>query len=422
MATTTPLPPGIPPTHPAVVITAPRAPLAILHRPTEPPGPGEALVHVEWTSSTPLDLHQADGGLLIDPPHVAGSSFGGTVVALGPADASTAAAYRKLSVGDQVFGMAWEQPRERGFQTFITAPTYLMSKLPENITMQEAVTVSTNLVTVLHTLTKDLELEMRWPLSSSDTNANEEDKGDKDKEKKQWILVWGAASSVGQYALQVLKYGGYRNVIAVASKRHHQELLALGAAVCFDYGQEGVTDLIRNHVAAAAASSSDDDATIPLVLDCIGDLEGTLRPLTRLAEKGTKVAIMLPVIIKHATEDEPPEYEIDVTKVLKGEWKDGVVLRGVRTHFYTHDEFMKYHCQPDIVPALLEQGVVKPNKQRIVEGATLLERATNALRILRNRAQSGEKLVWRVDEKSAQELFPDLFVSKADPTKVETII
>ncbi|KAJ4390270.1 hypothetical protein N0V85_007385 [Neurospora sp. IMI 360204] len=319
--------------------------------------------------------------------------------------------------------MAWQEPRERGLQTFITAPTYLMSKLPENITMQEAVTVPTNLVTVLHTLTKDLELEMRWPLSSSDTNANkEEDKGDKkDKGKKQWILVWGAASSVGQYALQVLKYGGYRNVIAVASKRHHQELLALGAAVCFDYGQEGVTDLIRNHVAAAAAaSSSDDDAdedaqpTIPLVLDCIGDLEGTLRPLTRLAEKGTKVAVMLPVIIKHATEDEPPEYEIDLTKVLKGEWKDGVVLRG--------DEFMKYHGQPDIVPALLEQGVVKPNKQRIVEGATLLERAMNALRILRNREQSGEKLVWRVDDKSAQELFPDLFVSNADPTKAETII
>ena len=83
---------------------------------------------------------------------------------------------------------------------------------------------------------------------------------------------------------------------------------------------------------------------------------------------------------------------------------------------------MKNHAQPDIVPALLAQGVVKPNKQRIVEGTTLLERATNALRILRDRAQSGEKLVWRVDDKSAHELFPDLFASKADPTKTETII
>ncbi|CCC06034.1 unnamed protein product [Sordaria macrospora k-hell] len=390
--TTTPLPAGIPSTHPAVVITAPRAPLSILQRPTEPPGPGEALVHIEWTSSTPLDLHQADGSLLIDPPHVGGSSFGGTVLALGPVDANSttaAAAHSKLSVGDQVFGMAWRESRERGFQTFITAPTYLMSKLPKGTTMQEAVTVSTNLVTVLHTFTKDLELEMpQWFVDSSPSSSNAKkhtSKGDKG-DKKQWILVWGAASSVGQYALQVLKNWGYRNVIAVASKRHHQDLLTLGAAVCFDYAQEDVTDLIRSHVVAAAAASSasssspDNDAAIPLVLDCIGSLEGSLRPLTRLAEKGTKVAVMLPVINKHATEDEPPEYEMDATKVLEGEWKDGVVLRGVRTHHYTYNEFMKNHAQPDIVPALLEQGVVKPNKQRIVEGATLLERATNALK------------------------------------------
>ncbi|KAL0474879.1 chaperonin 10-like protein [Neurospora intermedia] len=418
MAATTALPSGIPPTHPAVVVTAPRAPLSIIQRPTDPPGPGEALVHVEWTSSTPLDLHQADGGLLIDLPYVAGSSFGATVLALGPADATTPAAHHKLRVGDQVFGMAWREPRERGFQTFITTATYLMSKLPENMTMQEAVTVPTNLVTVLHTLTEDLGLKMRWLLSYS-SNAKEENKGDKDQ-KKQWILVWGAGSSVGQYALQVLKNWGYRNVIAVASKKHHQELLTLGAAVCFDYGEKDVTDLIRAHV--ATASSSSDDATIPLVLDCIGSLEGSLRPLTRLAEKGTKVAIMLPVIVKHATEDESPEYAMDVTKLLEGEWKEGVVLKGVRTFLYTQNEFMKNHAQPDIVPAFLEQGVVKPNKQRIVEGATLLERATNALRVLRDRAQSGEKLVWRVDEKSAQDLFPDLLVSKADPTKAETII
>ena len=137
--------------------------------------------------------------------------------------------------------MAWREPRERGFQTFITTATYLMSKLPENMTMQEAVTVPTNLVTVLHTLTEDLGLKMRWLLSYS-SNAKEENKGDKDQ-KKQWILVWGAGSSVGQYALQVLKNWGYRNVIAVASKKHHQELLTLGAAVCFDYGEKDVTDL-----------------------------------------------------------------------------------------------------------------------------------------------------------------------------------
>jgi hypothetical protein len=51
------------------------------------------------------------------------------------------------------------------------------------------------------------------------------------------------------------------------------------------------------------------------------------------------------------------------------------------------------------VPALLEQGVVEPNKLRVVEGKTLLERAQRALDLLREQAVSGERLVWRVAEK-----------------------
>jgi len=56
----------------------------------------------------------------------------------------------------------------------------------------------------------------------------------------------------------------------------------------------------------------------------------------------------------------------------------------------------KYHMQPDIMPGLLGQGVVKPNKLRLVEGKTVLERAQHALDLLREKSPSGEKLVWRV--------------------------
>jgi len=48
------------------------------------------------------------------------------------------------------------------------------------------------------------------------------------------------------------------------------------------------------------------------------------------------------------------------------------------------------------MPAMLEQGIVKPNKQRIVEGPTLLARAQAALDILRRKEVSGERLVWKV--------------------------
>lgn len=65
--------------------------------------------------------------------------------------------------------------------------------------------------------------------------------------------------------------------------------------------------------------------------------------------------------------------------------------------------FFKTYLQPTVIPALLAEGVVKPNKQRIVEGKTLLERAQKALDTLRNKAVSGERLVWRILEEGADE-------------------
>jgi hypothetical protein len=47
---------------------------------------------------------------------------------------------------------------------------------------------------------------------------------------------------------------------------------------------------------------------------------------------------------------------------------------------------------------LLSDGVLKPNKQNIVEGETLLERGQKALDMLRRKEVSGERLVWRVSE------------------------
>jgi len=50
------------------------------------------------------------------------------------------------------------------------------------------------------------------------------------------------------------------------------------------------------------------------------------------------------------------------------------------------------------MPALLAQGIVKPNNYRIIEGETLLERAQAAIEVLRRKEVSGERLVWRVTD------------------------
>lgn len=51
---------------------------------------------------------------------------------------------------------------------------------------------------------------------------------------------------------------------------------------------------------------------------------------------------------------------------------------------------------PEVVPFLLEKGLVRPNKHRVVDGEGLLERVENALTLVRRQAVSGERLVVKV--------------------------
>lgn len=82
-------------THKAVATLAPRAPLGLIYVPTVKPSQGEVRVRVEWTASTPLDMHQNEGGLLVNHPQILGDGTAGTVVEVGEGVES-------LRVGDKV--------------------------------------------------------------------------------------------------------------------------------------------------------------------------------------------------------------------------------------------------------------------------------------------------------------------------------
>jgi hypothetical protein len=64
----------------------------------------------------------------------------------------------------------------------------------------------------------------------------------------------------------------------------------------------------------------------------------------------------------------------------------------------SENEFFKYHLQPDIMHTMLKEGIVAPQKQKIVEGSTMLERAQRAMDMLRRKEASMERLVWRVSD------------------------
>ncbi|KIW13740.1 hypothetical protein PV08_08931 [Exophiala spinifera] len=359
-------------THSAIVTVGPGLPLQVIQVSTPVPIRDQVRVRSEWTASTPLDLHQADGGLLVTHPQILGDGVAGTVVEAGP-DVST------LAVGDRVFGFTWRNQAEKAHQEFVVAPEYLVGKIPASFTMQQAVTLPNNFVTVWHTLTKDFGFELPWPKPDEFVPT----------EAAQAILVWGGASSVGQYALQILKYYGYKNVIATASARHHAKLLRYGAAKCFDYKDAGVVHDILDFL-----RSQGNNTFFAYIYDCIGSLQGSVRPVAKLASAGCKVAILLPVIVKDAAQGIKPEYEMDVNTCA--DWQSGVKVAGVRTHFYLDNKFLAEKLQSEIMPTLLARAIVEPNQYITVEGETMLERATKALEMLRNKQVHGARLVWRV--------------------------
>ncbi|KAK4692377.1 hypothetical protein P7C71_g4812, partial [Lecanoromycetidae sp. Uapishka_2] len=363
-------------THTAIVTVAPRAPLETHRFLTPTPKEGEVLLRNEWTASTPLDLHQNDGHLLVTPPQILGDGLAGTITEIGPGTT-------RLKKGDKVFGFAHQGNAQKAHQKFACVPENVLAILPDGFTMQEAVTLPNNFVTVFHALTADLGLQLPWPKPEAWVPKDVDGKAIGDET----ILIWGGSSSVGQFALQILRWYGFSNPIATASKRNHSLLRDYGANCVIDYNEP----FVPAQISVAAG-----DKGVNLVLDCIGSQSGSLAPIAKIAEKGTKIAVLLPVIVRDASETEAPEYAMDVESAA--DWQDGVEVRGVRTHFYQENAFFKEHLQPTIMPQMLAMGIVKPNRQRIVEGEMLLDRAQKAMDLLRKKEVSGERLVWRVAE------------------------
>lgn len=310
---------SLPKTQKSIAINGKRQPLIEITTPVYKPDNDEVVIRVQWTASTPLDLHRADGGLLIEtyPTLSGGGGAAGTVVAIGPGDV------KGLAIRDLVTAFAWHGGKQANHQEFITVPSYMVSKVPQGIRLQDAVTVPVNLVSAIHSIVTDLELDLPWPIPQDW----------KPKNAGKPILIWGAGSSVGIYIIQVLRHWKYTNILAIASSKHNEYLRRLGAQAVFDYTKSTVVDDINAHVAK--------DQHIPYIIDCIGSVNGTLTPLTKIAQPKSVVAVMLPVIVSHSSDQQEPTYEMDVAKCLVGRWADDVTVRGIRTHFYTNVSYLK---------------------------------------------------------------------------------
>jgi len=356
---------AIPESHEAVGQQVAGSPITSFRLPTPKPGRDEVLVHVQWTVGSPVTVWIIDYKAT-DPkyPFVVGENVVGDIVAVGEG-------VTDLKPGDKILSFSMDETETRASQEYALLSKYSVGKLPPTISPQEAATVPDNLVTAYFSLFDKLQLPIpTLPATSPPEKASTP------------ILVWGAGGSVGQYAVQLLNSAGYRKVFAVASSRHHDYIRSIGATATFDYNDADVTEKI---LAAAGGP-------IPLVFDVIGGEDDSLRPISKFVGEGSRVAYLLPVRKGSHGSVHGIKWSPDEVSFAKG-----VELVPVGSKFYqTQNEYLKRELQPKIIPDLLAKGLIKPNRFRELQGATLLENVATAVDLLRRGEVSGERLVYKV--------------------------
>ncbi|KAL0067829.1 hypothetical protein AAF712_004997 [Marasmius tenuissimus] len=203
----------------ALFITKKQGPFAIDTRDIQTPGAGEILVEIKAAALNPVDWKiQKYGFFLQNYPALVGTDIAGDVA--------------KLGEGVEGFSVGFFVNDYAGFQQFTKVPAEIVAKIPESISYSQAASIPLALATAA--------IGLYW----TDKGAGLNPKLDRNVQfTGQPAVVVGGASSVGQYAIQMLKFGGFSPIIAYASGHHTDFLKSLGATHVVDRKSVAIKDL-----------------------------------------------------------------------------------------------------------------------------------------------------------------------------------
>ncbi|GAB1523187.1 hypothetical protein RhiTH_006318 [Rhizoctonia solani] len=223
--------------HKALLLLEKYGELEVKTRLTPIPQRGQALVKVNAAAINPADWKIIDYGALIENfPTVLGVDGAGIVEVVGPE-------VTNFKVGDRVFFQGlYDSSDETAFQEKAIVDTDIISKIPDNITEDEASTIPSATIAAWVGLFQKTGIEV--PTSSPTANG----KG---------VLILGGSSSVGQFGgwcfgvsisisyilftdpeldqgIQLARIAGFSPIVTTASAQHADFLRSLGATRVFD--------------------------------------------------------------------------------------------------------------------------------------------------------------------------------------------
>ncbi|KAJ6591338.1 chaperonin 10-like protein [Mycena sp. CBHHK59/15] len=351
-------------THTAIAAVA-KGKLDSIEVPTAAPGEGSVRIQVAYASLIAFDTYVTDLGFYVQEwPSILGLNAAGTVVEVGVGVSA-------LAVGDRVTAFSvFGQGLQRTMQESVVLPAHSCAKIPDSLDLAAAATVPDNFITAFYTLFDQLALPVpaAFPAPAPPPDANTP------------ILIYGAGATTGQYAIQLLHAAGYTNVLATASPKHHAHLRALGAARVVDY---------------ASPTLAADLGPVELALDAV-TAEGTIARVAQVLSPRGAVALLLPIKAGDAVAPGPGGELFGVLPETRNPFPDTTRVVYVRTFLFRENAYLRDNLMPTILPQLLAAGLVQPNRVRLLDQGTLLERVAEGLDLLRNNKVSGEKIIVKV--------------------------
>ncbi|TDZ31079.1 Trans-enoyl reductase ACTTS2 [Colletotrichum spinosum] len=339
-----------------------------VQRPT--PGPGEVLVKIHYAAQNPGDYKTVKGAPPIVPPAsaglIAGCDFAGTIE-----DANDSV----WTAGQRVAGFIQgasdsgppANPIRGAFAEYVTIEPSMLFEVPKNVELKGAATVGAAFATATQAMYRRLRLPR-----PGDAITGE------------WLLIYGGATSVGDYAIQLAKLSGLK-VVTTASPRNHDRLKSLGADAVFDYRGdwvEAVKELTGGKLQKAFDTVCQDDSTLKIA-----------ETLSHSAED--HIVVLVPAF---------PQAKEEIARVnphAKVEWTMVFTVFGKAIPLVGFDnvggetpedkrlweEFLR------LLPQFLEKGQVKTNRTKELGG---LGSISEGFKLLEEGKVSNEKLVHKI--------------------------
>ncbi|KAJ6602461.1 GroES-like protein [Mycena vulgaris] len=340
-------------TQQAVILPSPKAPFVVGPRDISSPREGEVLIKVMSVALNPANWMQREYDILIPGyPVVLGCDIAGVIEALGYG-------VEGFKKGDKVFALT----SLGGFQQYITLPAAVLISMPDNASFDEAATVplafTTACVGLLAPFPAGIGLN---PTFSWDSPQQGES-----------ALVIGAGTSVGQFAIQLLKFSGFTRIVAYASKVHFDYLRGLGATECIDRTEVSLDSLATITAPVKVVYDATSTTALNAAHDCLADGGSivTAQPSAKCDREGKKFTLVYAMGTYGAAEsnlkDLPPQF------VLTPE----------------HTKFGKLLIKN--LPELMAKGALSANRHEVLPNG--LAGIPGGLEIMKKGGVSGIKLV-----------------------------